>query len=82
MVASNLGSKVGAESTGYALKKYWIATYDDRTRDTHLVVEQQNPLAKDDKFKVGEYDMEYPGDPSGGVEEIVNCRCVITYEII
>jgi hypothetical protein len=61
--------------------KYWIATYDSRTRDTHLVIEQQNPLDIDDDFKVGEYDMSQPGDPKGGAEEIINCRCTIAFGV-
>ncbi len=79
--ASNAGAMLGAKSTGFPMEKFWIATYDSRTRDTHLVVEQQNPLGYDDKFKVGEYEMDMPGDASAGAEEIINCRCSIGFGV-
>ncbi len=82
MSASNLGAMEGARATGYPLKKFWIATYDSRTRDTHLVVEQQNPKAFDEAFQVGNYKMQQPGDEAGGPEEVINCRCAIAFEMI
>jgi hypothetical protein len=81
MTASNVGAMEGAKSLNVPMVKYWIATYDSRTRDTHLVIEQQNPLDIDDDFKVGEYDMSQPGDPRGGAEETVNCRCTIAFGV-
>jgi hypothetical protein len=82
MTASNIGSMEGAKATGEALEKFWIATYDNRTRDTHLAVEAQNPKMMNETFQVGAYQMQHPGDPSAGVEEIVNCRCAISYGVI
>ena len=82
MTASNVGSMEGAKATGEALQKYWIATYDNRTRDTHRGIEVQNPKMMNEKFMVGAYMMDHPGDPSAGVEEIVNCRCAIAYNVI
>ncbi len=80
MTASNEGAFVGAKSAG-ATKKYWIPTYDSRTRDTHLIIEQQNPKLMDEAFLVGNYLMQKPGDPAGGAEEVINCRCAITFSI-
>lgn len=80
MTASNIGSLEGAKKSGDDLEKYWIATYDSRTRDTHLVVEQQNPKQFDEAFRVGAYLMEGPGDPDAGAEEVINCRCAITFK--
>ena len=71
---------LGAKSAG-ATKKYWIPTYDSRTRDTHLIIEQQNPKLMDEAFLVGNYLMQKPGDPAGGAEEVINCRCAITFSI-
>jgi hypothetical protein len=82
MTASNLGSMEGAKATGEALEKHWIATYDNRTRDTHLAVESQNPKMMNETFQVGIYNMQHPGDPSGGPEEVINCRCSIAYCVI
>lgn len=81
VTASNIGSHIGAQETGYPMEKYWIATYDSRTRDTHLTVEQQNPKAMDEGFRVGDYLMEIPGDPDAGPEETINCRCGVGYQV-
>jgi len=81
MSASNLGAMEGARATGLAMNKFWIATYDSRTRDTHLVVEQQNPIDFNDTFKVGNYEMRQPGDERAGAEEIINCRCTVSFEV-
>jgi len=82
MTASNAGSMEGAKATGEALEKFWIATYDSRTRDTHLVIEAQNPKMMNETFQVGAYQMQHPGDPAGGAEEVINCRCAISYGVI
>jgi hypothetical protein len=82
MTASNAGSFEGAKATGEALEKYWIATYDSRSRDTHMAVEAQNPKMMNETFQVGAYQMQHPGDPAGGAEEVINCRCAISYGVI
>ena len=82
MTASNAGSMEGAKATGEALEKFWIATYDSRTRDTHMVIEAQNPKMMNETFQVGAYQMQHPGDPAGGAEEVINCRCAISYGVI
>ena len=81
VTASNIGSHIGAQETGFPMDKYWIAVYDSRTRDTHAVVEQQNPKAMDEGFRVGDYLMEIPGDPDAGPEETINCRCSVGYQV-
>jgi len=54
--------------------KEWIAASDSLTRDSHADADGQ--VVKNDKpFSVGGYSLMYPGDPSGGPEEICNCRC-------
>jgi hypothetical protein len=82
MTASNAGSMEGAKATGEALQKYWIPTYDSRSRDTHMAVEAQNPKMMNETFQVGMYNMQHPGDPAGGVEEIANCRCGLAFSVI
>lgn len=76
--ASNLASKMGAESTGLALNMRWIATPGGRTRDTHRAANGQvAPLSG--TFTVGGFPARYPGDPLLPAKEIVNCRCAIGY---
>jgi len=75
--ASNEGSFAGAKETGLDLLKEWIAYIDDRTRDSHK--EHIEPVEMNQKFKVGDSELEYPGDPDGSAEEVINCRCTIGY---
>jgi len=73
--ALNQGKMIGyyqAKEMGIPLKKKWIATSDERTRDTHndLMGETQE---LDAAFSNG---LIYPLDPSGPPEEVIHCRCI------
>lgn len=58
--------------------KTWLATMDDRTRDTHAEADgQEVPI--DQQFQVGEDWLDYPGDPNGSDAEVINCRCTALY---
>lgn len=77
--AANVGSLIGAQSTGLKLNKLWIATPGARTRDTHAAANGQlAPM--DGFFTVGGYPARYPGDVTLPVGEVVNCRCAIGYK--
>ena len=78
--ASNLGSIEGARATGLPMKKLWLSTPDERTRDTHRDVKPVETL--DGVFTVGVDSMEYPGDSSHGasVGNFANCRCAVGYD--
>lgn len=57
-------------------KKEWLATGDERTRDSHKGASGQvKPI--DEPFDVGDSKMMHPGDMSLGapVSEIADCRC-------
>ena len=62
-------------------EKTWDATGDSRTRTTHIDAEAQSPLGIGDLFRVGDWNMAYPGDPRGGPEEVINCRCYLAQEV-
>jgi len=81
VTASNQGAMEGARSLDMPMEKFWLPTYDQRTRDTHSTMEQQNPKDMDSDFQVGVYKMDSPGDPDGGPEETINCRCGIAFGI-
>lgn len=56
--------------------KVWLATSDTRTRPTHAAAEgQEVKLAG--MFQVGTSLLRFPGDPSGPVTEVANCRCAM-----
>lgn len=60
------------------MQKEWIASFDDRTRDTHSEADGQIVMAND-TFIVGGQPMMFPGDPAGGAAECINCRCSVAY---
>jgi len=89
--AANIGSMVGAISTGLVTVKEWIATKDNRTRRMprdnadHLDMEGIK-VAIDAKFEVrgkGFIDyMLHPGDSTARATNICNCRCTLGYEAL
>jgi hypothetical protein len=77
----NMAANAGVQSwgsvlsdAGFVTTKVWFAMDDARTRPTHREADgQEVPL--DEPFNVGGYDLDFPGDPNGPAEEVVNCRC-------
>ncbi len=53
----------------------WIATRDGRSRDSHVARDGQI-RSIGEPFSGG---LMYPGDPSGGPAETVNCRCTVAF---
>lgn len=73
--AGNFGALQALLSEGVASKE-WVATNDNRTRETHADADGQ-VVPLDGKFLVGTSRMVMPGDPDAPVEEVANCRCTI-----
>lgn len=62
-----------AKEKGADVVKQWDSTLDSRTRESHVAMDGE--IAElDDTFSNG---LEYPGDPSGDAEEVINCRCAL-----
>lgn len=79
--ASNAASIAQARSAGVGMEKGWLATEDDRTRPAHVAADGQwVPL--DDMFEVGGELLDFPGDPSGRADNVINERCSIIYRIV
>lgn len=78
MRASNFGNNQLMADWGVE-KKEWLATADNRTRDTHIQAwvdyGEGNGIPIDQPFLVGGSELMYPGDPAGPPEETINCRC-------
>ena len=69
-----------AEARGLKIKKQWIATLDDRTRDTHQHLDGQTVPVKSSfhvATKNGAETIRYPGDPSAAPALVYNCRCTM-----
>ena len=78
IAAANQGSLMGAEATGLALRKQWLATPSARTRPTHRNADGQ-AVGMREFFSVGGSAARYPGDPLLPANERCNCRCSIVY---
>lgn len=75
-----------ARESGVEMRKIWIAAQDERTRDDHDSAAEEygeggdpGPIPIDEPFSVGSDFLDYPGDPSGSAENVINCRCTIAY---
>lgn len=77
--ASNKGSIESAKQADVEVKKVWIPTFDQRTRDSHLAMGSKSPIDLDSRFSVNGYSAEYPGDSNLPASECINCRCTIGY---
>ena len=80
----NMGQNATYKAYGIQQKE-WLATIDNRTRDSHLWLHETR-IPIDDMFEVpadGGLDyMLYPADPSGSAENVCNCRCTIAPVIL
>jgi DNA topoisomerase IB len=73
--AWNSGSLAALAYEGRTHKK-WLASRDDRTRDSHREADGQVvPLSR--PFRVGESLLMMPGDPAAPPWEVINCRCTV-----
>lgn len=63
-----------AVKMGIEMEKQWLATLDGRTRHDHAMADGQT-VAEDKPFRVGGYELMFPGDPRGPGHEVYNCRC-------
>ena len=69
--AGRIDSYKRAQSLGIKMKQVWIATLDNRVRDSHAILDGE----KQDVGKRFSNGCRYPGDPQGAPSEIYNCRC-------
>ena len=72
-VTSTADAQTAAKAKGADVLKQWDATLDGLTRDSHRQVDGE-VRELDEKFSNG---LMQPGDPAGGAEEVVNCRCAL-----
>ena len=89
--AANIGSMVGAMSTGLVTNKEWIAAQDNRTRriprnaNDHYHMNGVQ-VSIDKKFVVPAKtyidNMLHPGDSTAHAGNVCNCRCTLGYEAV
>lgn len=72
-----------AQEMGLEVKKVWLSTDDDRTRDWHRPEDfNELEIDVDEPFHNTLGDIMYPGDPEADPANVYNCRCSLTYEVV
>jgi hypothetical protein len=79
--AASIGADEAADARDLDTMKEWASTEDARTRPDHSAANGQT-VAFDEQFVVGGENLDFPGDPNGSAEQIINCRCVVLYHPI
>ena len=76
-----LDSYKKSEENGVVMKKVWIATGDERTRDAHMELNGQSiPVEEPFVNSIGE--IMCPGDTAASASNVWNCRCSMKSYII
>lgn len=78
--AGRMDSYARAQNMGIKIKKTWIATLDNRTRDWHRDLDGQT-IPVDDYFENDYGKIHHPGDPSADPANVWNCRCTMITQI-
>lgn len=72
------GMRQARDELGIGVKKRWMATLDDKTRDAHADLDGQ-VADIDEPFETPLGGIMYPGDPDADPALVYNCRCTLTY---
>jgi HK97 family phage portal protein len=88
-MASNHANREAIKSLGIPnMYKEWVSANDDRVRDggdsgndaNHEAMNGEE-VRLDEKFTVPpDRSMDGPGDDAGGADQVINCRCVLTFK--
>lgn len=74
--AGRLDSYKRAEEMGITMRKKWMATNDDRTREAHSELDGVSvPVDEPFENEIGE--IMFPGDPDADDANVYNCRCTL-----
>lgn len=76
--ASQVAATETAKASGITMKKEWVASKGERTREDHAEVDGQT-VEMDQPFNVGGELLMFPGDPSGSAKNVINCRCAVVF---
>lgn len=79
--ASNYGNQQGVKQSGINYQREWIATRDERTRDTHQGADGQR-VGKNEFYVVGGSQGMFPGDPMLPARETLMCRCAELFHVV
>jgi hypothetical protein len=79
--AANAGALAQVKQAGFTdeeCRKVWLATEDARTRPAHEAADNQ-VVGINEPFYVGRDYLQFPGDPAGRLDNVVNCRCSLEF---
>lgn len=84
--ALNKGRRISMYTSNLLWDKKWVDTPDERTRSSHRIVANDDPIPLDEDYILntttgGTEPAQCPGDPGLSAENICNCRCVETYTV-
>lgn len=82
MYASEGTAKSMRSEFDVQLMKRWNTVQDERTRISHAAMSNHPAVDLDGFFLVGGEKLARPGDPNGSAGNVINCRCVLTYETV
>ena len=78
--ASGLAAMKTAQQSDLVLEKTWISALDDRTRNDHRLI-NGNTVDLDANFIMASgVEMSYPGEIGKPANEVINCRCTISFK--
>lgn len=83
--AENMGRAEAADdlkAQGIPMDEVWSATYDNRTRESHL--ELDGTVRDENGYFGADFlarPLRYPADPLGDPEETYNCRCRLSLQL-
>lgn len=78
--SNNMSSLIQVQELGGTGTKTWLSKIDERTRETHRHADNQT-VRINQQFQVGLSRLAFPGDPTGAIGEVINCRCTLTFDI-
>lgn len=81
-VVNGADASISAELAGAGMTHQveWLATFDQRTRQSHAEANGQT-IEPGGSFIVGGAELAYPGDPNGPADEVINCRCTTLLDV-
>lgn len=87
LTASNRASLKAIEDTGYNATKTWVtAPFGMAKTERHNLAPEladgPQTVPKNMPFVIYGESLDYPGFPGGSAENVINCQCVQTFEII
>jgi len=80
--AQNTASFMAAQENSEGVKKLWMFIPGLKTfREEHKQYEEDGPQDMDYDYDTVDGGLQYPGDPDGTAEQVINCYCSIGYEV-